>query len=129
MSGDFDWYGDNAGDVVVREQASIAVYSNPNSEVVIRRKADWDEDGDVWIVVAPDRARALCESIMRVAADLLGEVTTLQISPPKPNGRDRTAAERQRRHRDKLRDSHGGERDVDRDGDQMIFAPEVADLG
>jgi hypothetical protein len=50
MSDDFDW-ADVADEIVVRQQAQIAVYLNSHGDIVIRQ-AGWPDD-DVWIVVHP----------------------------------------------------------------------------
>ncbi|MDI3564213.1 hypothetical protein [Bradyrhizobium sp. Arg816] len=42
---DFSWRDTDA--VAVRQQDAIAVYSNPDGDLVIRRRRAWDEDDDV----------------------------------------------------------------------------------
>lgn len=47
MSGtdDFDWSAARkAGEIVVPEQAAIAVYENPNGDLVIRQESAFGED-------------------------------------------------------------------------------------
>lgn len=42
---EFDWSESRkAGDVIVPEQAAIAVYENANGDLVIRQKSDYGED-------------------------------------------------------------------------------------
>jgi hypothetical protein len=44
-SEDFSWRDTDA--VAVRQQDAIAVYSNPDGDLVIRRRQAWDENEDV----------------------------------------------------------------------------------
>ncbi|MDP2333848.1 MAG: hypothetical protein Q8M19_24490 [Reyranella sp.] len=95
---DFDWYRDNA--VVVREQPAIAIYRNVYGDITIRQKGEIDpeplEVEDVVIVVLPQNARRLAEAILAVAAAIPAPGPLALPAPA-----DRTAAERQRRHRAK----------------------------
>lgn len=98
MSGDgFDW--SNRDDVVVAHQGQIAVYTNPHEDIVIRQEGDWWRKDDAWIVVRPENARALAEAILALAEP----VTPPQLALPAPA--DRTAAERQRRYRERKRNA------------------------
>lgn len=109
---DFEWSTDD--DVIVREQAAIAVYRNAAGGVVIRQERAWEEDSDVFIVVRPEYAAVVASAIMRA----LGDDAPLALPAPSPANSD--AAERQRRYRKRKR--HGGRdvtgvtRDVTRDG-------------
>ena len=97
---DFDWHGE---EVVVQEQAAIAVYENVHGGIVVRQQADWhSHEDDIVIVVRPDRAVALAKAILRLA-DELGAIapTATPLALPSPM----TPAERQRRHRNAKR--HG----------------------
>jgi hypothetical protein len=67
-SGDFSWR--DADSVVVRQQDAIAVYSNPDGDLVIRRRRAWDEDDDVWIVVAQTQIRTVIEAMEKVLKDV-----------------------------------------------------------
>jgi hypothetical protein len=98
-SPDFDWTKD-LDDLVVEDQAAIAVYLNPRGSIVIRQKGDLDERDDSWIVVEPHYAAALARAIMALAPQ---QSATLALPAPG----DRTAAERQRRHRERKR--NGGD--------------------
>lgn len=60
----FDWFNDKS--VVCKRQDAIAVYLNPDKDVVIRREADWNEEEDTFIVVSRSRARAVIEAIERL---------------------------------------------------------------
>jgi len=65
---DFSWRDTDA--VVVRQQDAIAVYSNPDGELVIRRRRAWDEDDDVWIVVAQTQIRTVIDAMEKVLKDV-----------------------------------------------------------
>lgn len=69
-SPDFDWYKDR-DDLVIEEQAAIAVYLNPRGSIVIRQKGELDPESysyeDSWIVVEPHYAAALARAIMALA--------------------------------------------------------------
>jgi hypothetical protein len=41
--------------------------------MVIRRRRDWDEDDDVWIVIARDQVRTVMKAMEKVLADLEAE--------------------------------------------------------
>jgi hypothetical protein len=95
-SPDFDWYTDR-DDLVIEEQAAIAVYTNPRGSIVIRQKGELDpetyETIDSWIVVEPHYVAQLARAIMALAPQ-----HTAPLVLPAPG--DKTAAERQRRHRE-----------------------------
>ena len=103
-SRDFDWLED-ASDVVVREQAAVAVYPGP-AGVVIRRQGDQlYGDGDDVISFSVEDAPAVAAAILEAAgldATVLASGTTRVDS--KPKGKDPTAAERQRRRRKRQRE-------------------------
>lgn len=86
---EFNWYEDR-DDIVVTEQAAIAIYYNPNGDIVIRQKASEGEDHDSLIVVTPGLAGALARAIANA-------------STPDSEPRNTTAAERQRRYRERHR--------------------------
>ena len=98
-SPDFDWYKDR-DDLVIEEQPATAVYRNPRGSIVIRQKGDLDpetyETVDSWIVVEPHYAAALARAIMALAPQ-----QSAPLALPAPG--DKTAAERQRRHRERKR--------------------------
>jgi len=64
---DFDWSAD-ALDVVQREVPTIAVYPNPFGQICIRQQRAWDEDEDVYIIVAPYTASRMADALLRVAS-------------------------------------------------------------
>lgn len=98
-SPDFDWHKDR-DDLVVEEQAATAVYLNPRGSIVIRQKGELNpetyEYQDSWIVVEPHYAAQLARAIMALAPK---ESAPLALPAPA----DKTAAERQRRYRDRKR--------------------------
>ena len=59
------------------------------------------DDGDVLIFICPDNAPTLCRAILK-AAGLDPDSASCTVT-----AKDPTANDRQRRHREKLRDSHG----------------------
>jgi hypothetical protein len=67
-SGDFSWRETDA--VVVRQQDAIAVYSNPDGDLVIRRRQAWDEEEDVWIVVAQTQIRTVIDAMEKVLKEV-----------------------------------------------------------
>jgi hypothetical protein len=69
-SADFSWRETDA--VVVRQQDAIAIYSNPDGDLVIRRRQAWDEDDDVWIVVAQSQIRTVIDAMEKVLKEVQG---------------------------------------------------------
>lgn len=65
---DFSWRDTDA--VVVRQQDAIAVYSNPDGDLVIRRRRAWDEEDDVWIVVAQTQIRSVIDAMEKVLKEV-----------------------------------------------------------
>lgn len=65
---EFSWRDTDA--VVVRQQDAIAVYSNPDGDLVIRRRRAWDEDDDVWIVVAQAQVRTVIGAMEKVLNEI-----------------------------------------------------------
>lgn len=96
----FNWWANE--DVIVREQQAIAVYPNGQGDVVIRQSGHLYED-DVWIVLGPQHAPALARAILEAACYSHQEIEVeLDAVPALPAPRkDRTAAERQRRYRER----------------------------
>jgi hypothetical protein len=66
---DFDWRSDDS--VVLREQLSIAVYSNTMGGVVIRRERYWDEDDDCVVSFQPQNVDRVCEALKAAAREAL----------------------------------------------------------
>lgn len=65
---DFSW--NNSDAIAVRQQDAIAVYANPDGDMVVRRRRDWNEDDDVWIVVARDQVRTVISAMEKVLIEL-----------------------------------------------------------
>jgi len=65
---DFDWTSKDA--VAVNQQDAIAVYSNDNGDVVIRRQKDWNEEEDSVIVLAPAYVRQFVEAVERTFKEI-----------------------------------------------------------
>jgi hypothetical protein len=98
MSGPEELDDSDDSDVVVAEQAPISVYTNKAGAVVINQ-FQW-QDGPVCVFVIPHNAAALCRAILDEAE------VDLVLAEREVTAKDATANERQRRHREKLRDSH-----------------------
>jgi hypothetical protein len=71
MSDEFSW--NDTDSLVVRQQNAIAVYANPNGDLVVRRKQDWNEEDDVWIVIARTQVRTVIDAMERVLKDIEAE--------------------------------------------------------
>ena len=67
-SEDFSWRETDS--VVVRQQDAIAIYSNPDGDLVIRRRQAWDENEDVWIVVAQTQIRTVIDAMEKVLKEV-----------------------------------------------------------
>jgi hypothetical protein len=111
-SRDFDWLEADEH-VAVPEQQALAVYTNPRGDVVVRQRGDYPDE-DVWIIVNPANAAALAAAILEAAGYSEPAPVTSQHRHSQP--KDKTAADRQRRYRERNR--HGPHRDVtDSDGE------------
>jgi hypothetical protein len=55
---------------VVRQQDALDIYGNPDGNMVIRRQREWNEDDDVWVVIARDKVRTVMQAMEKVLADL-----------------------------------------------------------
>jgi hypothetical protein len=144
---DFSW-NDVEENVIVPEQAAIAIYNNPRSDVVIRQAGRYGMDEDHFIVLHPSHALAIAKAVLATAglADLLivhkgvfdvmerRSGSSAEASPEHPAATKRnakTAAERQRSRREKQR--HDAERDIsvtdrDSDRDTVTTAPLVPEF-
>jgi len=128
---DFKWSANDS--IVLQDQPALAVYQNPVGQVVLRREAHWDETEDCFIYICRGNVLAVIAAMIRTAElhDVLLAQRSgggyadypvwpeeeasepLQIEGPK----DRTAAERQRRHRaNKARRDHDSVRDAAQGG-------------
>ena len=70
-SDSFDWFDNEC--VVVPEQEALAVYPNPDGDVVIRREARWDENEDPFFVLLEDDAMV---TRLAVETDMLLQPTS-----------------------------------------------------
>jgi len=61
----FDWSADDS--VAVREQPSLAVYSNRYGQVVIGRERSWDEEDDCFIHISNETVLTIVGAILRAA--------------------------------------------------------------
>ena len=88
---DFDWQEDP--DIIVSQQLAIAIFWNKRGNVTILQEKDWCDESDTIITVAPEHLQAVIDNLVELAG---------QQRPgpaPSPTQRDTTAAERQRRYR------------------------------
>ncbi|MGX1237306.1 hypothetical protein AB7M71_010444 [Bradyrhizobium japonicum] len=108
MSEKFDW---DDVDIVVPAQGAIAVYKNDFGNIVVREMVPYPED-DKWIIFLPQYAEVIVRQIIELAdlpftlAPNGGHATRRSVK-----AKDGTAAERQRRRRNKLRNDRDSDRD------------------
>ena len=100
MADIFPW--EDNDQVVVKTRMGIAVFWNVHGDICVRQEGQYHPDEDMWVTFSREDARAVAQAILNLAGE-----TTGQIMP-----KDRTAADRQRRCRDKHRDIGVTERDV-----------------
>ena len=95
---DFDWA---AVDVVVPEQAAIAVYVNPTGDVVVRQCGAWSDDADASIWFSPGHALAVAKAILAAAGLDAANIADLAPEPAQDATKPMasTAAARQKRYR------------------------------
>jgi hypothetical protein len=60
---DFVWNAADNDAVILKEQRATAVYHNRCGELVIRQKADWDDEGDTFVFVMPENCNAFIDGI------------------------------------------------------------------
>jgi hypothetical protein len=58
---DFDWL--NSESVVVPEQQAVAIYFNPNGELVIRQERSWSDEYDHFIVIHQRNAQQFLDKL------------------------------------------------------------------
>ncbi|UFW45407.1 MULTISPECIES: hypothetical protein [Bradyrhizobium] len=115
MSEKFDW---DDGCLVVPfhpAQNETAVYTNAFGEIVLRQKTPgaWKDDYDKLVIFRPEHAEAIVRAIIAEVGlpyVLVGECSE-NSEPTARKVTDVTAAERQRRHRAKLRERRDPNRD------------------
>lgn len=103
--GEFNWYEDES--IIARTSMGIAVYQNDRGEIVVRqeREASWQDD-DPFIVIQPAIAVKVAQAILEQAGLSYPPFGAENQASGAP--KDRTAAERQRRHRQNQRDNQNG---------------------
>ena len=64
MSADWNWYGEEEADsIIVKPVEPIAVYTNPDGDIVIRQRSMLDDQTDQVVVVPKHAAAAVIEAI------------------------------------------------------------------
>jgi len=71
MSDEFNW--NETDSMVVRSQSAIAVYANPAGDLVVRRQQEWNENEDVFIVIAKTQVRTVIDAMERVLKEIEAE--------------------------------------------------------
>jgi hypothetical protein len=97
---EFDWNPDNDTDhsIVVRHQPAIAVDLNPHDELVIQQD-QYDDSDDHFVFITKDNVLRVLERMLEAAGI---EMATAGAEPLLlPPSKDKTAAERMRRYRNK----------------------------
>jgi hypothetical protein len=64
----FNW--NDTKSVVVRQQDAVAVYANPEDDLVIRRRQAWDEEDDVFIIISRQHVRTVIAAMERVLKEV-----------------------------------------------------------
>ncbi|MGY3432035.1 hypothetical protein ACVWWI_004010 [Bradyrhizobium sp. USDA 3686] len=115
VSEKFDW---DDGCLIVPfypAQNKTAVYTNPFGDIVLRQHNphSWKDDEDNVLIFRPEHAEAIVRAIIQEVG--LPYVLVPQVAEnacsPDTMLKDRTAAERQRRRRNKLRQGRDANRD------------------
>jgi hypothetical protein len=60
-SGDFDWCNDES--IVLQEQRATAIYHNRYGDLVIRQRAAWDDEGDVFVSITPGNCNVFLDAV------------------------------------------------------------------
>jgi len=129
MDTDFDWTAAERDLPTIREQLLTAIYPNTDGDLVIRQR-DWPED-DSSIIIARNNVEQLVRAICEMMGIDLIEMVAPQRALPAPD-KPSTAAERQRRYRERQRNGVTlGDGDVTdsvtpRDGEQRALGLDVA---
>jgi hypothetical protein len=111
--------------VIQRELQAVAIYSNPNGDIVIRQSQREYETAECFIVVAKEKAIAAAYAVLEAAGldmEIVQRCETggyVNVARPEraaaentsATPKDKTAAERMRRHRaKKKRNGHRNDR-------------------
>jgi hypothetical protein len=59
--GDFDWCNDES--IVLQEQRATAIYHNRHGDLVIRQRADWDDERDVFVSITPGNCNVFLDAV------------------------------------------------------------------
>lgn len=139
---DFDWDDASQNDAVIQRAVDeVCVYENSFGDIAIRKRADWDDASDTFIVIAKGNAPAFIAKVQEVAglfsareiemmrarpdidwAAVIEEFSEFE-SDEEPNAgpgetrvpKDPTAAERMKRYRKRLKEREN-EEGSDRNG-------------
>jgi hypothetical protein len=60
-SGNFDWCNDES--IVLQEQRATAIYHNRHGDLVIRQRAAWDDEGDVFVSITPGNCNVFLDAV------------------------------------------------------------------
>jgi hypothetical protein len=60
-SNDFDWCNDES--IVLQEQRATAIYHNRHGDLVIRQRAAWDDEADVFVSVTPGNSNIFLDAV------------------------------------------------------------------
>jgi hypothetical protein len=118
----FDWANEDS--IVLRDQPAVAIYSNRFQQVVIRCERAWDQEDDVFVLVDFAHATRVAQAILVAAGqddiqfyqqtgrgcqDVEVELPPdwdpeqAEVEGSELKAKDKTAAERMRRYRNKHR--------------------------
>lgn len=91
----YEWF--NAEGIVVKKQLAVAIEQRANGEIFLIQEGYSESEDDVVIILDADAAIAVANRLLELA----------KRPTPAKAPKDPTAADRQRRHRDKHRDVTG----------------------
>ncbi|MCW2110469.1 hypothetical protein [Bradyrhizobium elkanii] len=60
---EFNWHDDDS--IILREQRATAAYRNRAGELIIRQKADWDEERDTFVFISPENEVTFLEALAK----------------------------------------------------------------
>lgn len=66
MSDEFSW--DDSDNVVAKPRDGVAVYVNPNNDIVIRTTAEGWHGGDAWVAIPREAAEKTAKAILLILA-------------------------------------------------------------
>jgi hypothetical protein len=68
MAEKFQWYGEDAAEsVIIQSVQAVAVYTNPNGEIVIRQESSTQDD-DHFVVIPRSQVKVLLKALRDEAA-------------------------------------------------------------